>query len=418
MAGRGVDILLGGNPEGMVREILRKKKIDPATVEEDSEAWKAAFEEARAICDANREKVLMAGGLHILGTERHDSRRIDNQLRGRSGRQGDPGSSRFYLSLEDDLMRKFGSDRLSGMMDRVGMEEDIPIEHTWVTKAIERAQKRVEERHFEFRKSVLKFDDVMNTQRQTIYDLRESILEGEDLKETIWDMIENVLYDHLETDLPERGEDGDIEGFTAWLSHTFTIDFADWTTPPDKMSQEELGEQVLQSLRELYKRREAEMDSEQMRALERLVLLDRIDSHWKDHLYNIDYVREGIGLRGYAGKDPIVVFKNESYGIFEAMYRRIEEEVSEYMFKARIVDSTTQRRGAIPGRTPQRARGLRSRRAMPRRRRHSGTPRHDEGSTDSATFATQQATGQVPKAGRNDPCPCGSGKKYKKCHGR
>jgi preprotein translocase subunit SecA len=160
------------------------------------------------------------------------------------------------------------------------------------------------------------------------------------------------------------------------------------------------------------------MDSEQMRALERLVLLDRIDSHWKDHLYNIDYVREGIGLRGYAGKDPIVVFKNESYGIFEAMYRRIEEEVSEYMFKARIVDSTTQRRGAIPGRTPQRARGLRSRRAMPRRRRHSGTPRHDEGSTDSATFATQQATGQVPKAGRNDPCPCGSGKKYKKCHGR
>ena len=186
MAGRGVDILLGGNPDGMVKEILRKRNVDADTIGEDSDEWKAAYAEAEASCEKNRKEVLKAGGLHIIGTERHDSRRIDNQLRGRSGRQGDIGSSRFYLSLEDDLMRKFGSDRLSGMMDRVGMEEDIPIEHPWVTKAIEKAQTRVEERHFEIRKNVLKFDDVMNTQRQTIYDLRDSILEGENLKETIW----------------------------------------------------------------------------------------------------------------------------------------------------------------------------------------------------------------------------------------
>lgn len=482
MAGRGVDILLGGNPEGMAREILRQKKIDPSTVEEDSEEWKTAFAEAKAICDANREQVLSAGGLHIIGTERHESRRIDNQLRGRSGRQGDPGSSRFYLSLEDDLMRKFGSDRLSGMMDRVGMEEDIPIEHTFVTKAIERAQKRVEERHFEFRKNVLKFDDVMNTQRQTIYDLRDGILEGENLKSTIWDMIENVLDDYLETHLPEHisdeklfhlraelqshfdsngpisteswrelktngfalsqdaiisgqtdGEewiisdddsqktyvirkeddglnvyDGSIDGFKTWQASTFTINPADWHRPLN-MSRSESREYLLKLLRELYEKREAEMESEQMRLLERLVLLDRIDHHWKDHLYNIDYIEEGIHLRGYAGKDPIVVFKNEAFSVFEAMYQRIEEEVSENIFKARLNTEAPQR--AAQRYAPQRGSAARARRSIPQ-------ASNGESASNAAEFASRQAAGELPRVGRNDPCPCGSGKKYKKCHGR
>lgn len=410
MAGRGVDILLGGNPEGMVKEILRKHNVDADATEEDSVEWKAAYAEAEAICEQSREEVLKAGGLHIVGTERHDSRRIDNQLRGRSGRQGDIGSSRFYLSLEDDLMRKFGSDRLSGMMDRVGMEEDIPIEHPWVTKAIEKAQTRVEERHFEIRKNVLKFDDVMNTQRQTVYDLRNSILEGENLKTTIWGMIENVLDDRLELDLPTEGsKQEELESITKWLAQTFPIAFAAWKTSITETSLPQLREQLLETLRSAYEKREAEMGSEQMRTLERLLLLDRIDSHWKDHLYNIDYIEEGIHLRSYGGKDPIVVFKNEAFHVFEAMYQRIEEETSEYIFKVHL-DVEAPRRTA-PQRNSRQA-------GAPRRRRSLQARSSGEESPSSAEFATQEAMGSLPKVGRNQPCPCGSGKKYKRCHGK
>ena len=410
MAGRGVDILLGGNPEGMVKEILRKRNADADATEEDSVEWKVAYAEAEAICDQSREEVLEAGGLHIVGTERHDSRRIDNQLRGRSGRQGDIGSSRFYLSLEDDLMRKFGSDRLSGMMDRVGMEEDIPIEHPWVTKAIEKAQTRVEERHFEIRKNVLKFDDVMNTQRQTVYDLRDSILEGENLKTTIWSMIENVLDDRLELDLPTEGSrQEELESITKWLAQTFPIAFVAWKSPITEMSLPQLREQLLDTLRLAYEKREAEMGSEHMRTLERLLLLDRIDSHWKDHLYNIDYIEEGIHLRSYGGKDPIVVFKNEAFHVFEAMYQRIEEETSEYIFKVHLDVEAPKR--AAPQRNSRQA-------GAPRRRRSLQARSNGEKSPSSAEFATQKAMGSLPKVGRNQPCPCGSGKKYKRCHGK
>ena len=410
MAGRGVDILLGGNPDGMVKEILRKRNIEADAIDEDSDEWKAAYEEAEAACEKKREEVLKASGLHIIGTERHDSRRIDNQLRGRSGRQGDVGSSRFYLSLEDDLMRKFGSDRLSGMMDRVGMEEDIPIEHPWVSKAIEKAQSRVEERHFEIRKNVLKFDDVMNTQRQTVYDLRNSILEGENLRATIWGMIENVLDDRLEVGLPAEGsEQEELESITTWLAQTFPIDFAAWETPVAEMSLPQLREQLIETLQSAYERREAEMGAEQMRTLERLLLLDRIDSHWKDHLYNIDYIEEGIHLRSYGGKDPIVVFKNEAFNVFEAMYQRIEEETSEYIFKVHLDVGAPKR--AVPQRNSRQADVSRRRRSIPSQ--SSG-----EESPSSAEFATQEAMGSLPKVGRNKPCPCGSGKKYKRCHGK
>ena len=408
MAGRGVDILLGGNPEGMARDILRKKKIPLETLDEDSEEWKAAYAEAEAICNENREAVLEAGGLHIIGTERHDSRRIDNQLRGRAGRQGDPGSSRFYLSLEDDLMRKFGSERLQGMMNSVGMDKDIPIEHPWVSRAIEKAQKRVEDRNFDIRKELLKRDDVMHTQRQTIYELRDSILEDENHKETVWEMIENTVDDHLEEYLPNEShdEEWDVEGMTHWLTRVFLMDLDKWQRKPEQMTHAECREEILKVLDEAYQQREAEMGAETMRQLERLLLLSRIDSQWRDHLQTIDYIEEGIYLRGYGGKDPIVALKNESFSVFEAMYRRIEEEVSEYIFKAQFVEET-----------PERTRTRRTRRT-PTPRPRSPIPRHTSENTPTPSgVASQQPIGNLPKVGRNEPCPCGSGKKYKKCHG-
>ena len=437
MAGRGVDILLGGNPEGMAIETLRKQKAKTEALSPESEEFQAALAEAQAICDENKKKVLAAGGLHIIGTERHDSRRIDNQLRGRSGRQGDPGSSRFYLSLEDELMRKFGSERLRGLMTRVGMEDDVPLEHPWVTKSIEKAQTRVEQMYFEIRKNLLKFDDVMDTQRDTIYTLRDTVLssatdvvefpehEGTaddgglaalaekdgkvpaSLKTTIWGMIERVVRDAIEDNMGEKvGSPLETpDRFQQWLTTTFPIEPV-WKTPLAQASPEEVKEQTLEALRATYEEREAEMGTGMMRVLERLLLLDRIDDHWKEHLHNIDYIEEGIRFgAGYGGKDPIVVFKNEALSVFESMYQQIEEQVSEFIFKSRVNTEA-------PRRVPSRRTG----------RQRSPQPRVPQGSTaaatsDDAEFASQQAMGNTPKVGRNAPCPCGSGKKYKRCHG-
>ena len=437
MAGRGVDILLGGNPEGMAIETLRKQKAKTEELSPESEEFQAALAEAQAICDENKENVLAAGGLHIIGTERHDSRRIDNQLRGRSGRQGDPGSSRFYLSLEDELMRKFGSERLRGLMTRVGMEDDVPLEHPWVTKSIEKAQTRVEQMYFEIRKNLLKFDDVMDTQRDTIYTLRDTVLssatdvvelpehEGTaddgglaaltekdgkvpaSLKTTICGMIERVVRDAIVDNMGEKvGSPLETpDRFQQWLTTTFPIEPV-WKTPLAQASPEEVQEQTLEVLHAAYEEREAEMGPGMMRVLERLLLLDRIDDHWKEHLHNIDYIEEGIRFgAGYGGKDPIVVFKNEALSVFESMYQQIEEQVSEFIFKSRVNTEA-------PRRVPSRRMG----------RQRSPQPRVPQGSTaaatsDDAEFASQQAMGNTPKVGRNAPCPCGSGKKYKRCHG-
>lgn len=407
MAGRGVDILLGGNPEGLAKDALRKKKVDLNSLPLESEEWETALAEAEEICEKNREHILKAGGLHIVGTERHDSRRIDNQLRGRSGRQGDPGSSRFYLSLEDDLMKKFGSERLQGFMSRTGMDEGIPLEHPWISKSIEKAQTRVEQINFDIRKNILKFDDVMEAQRDTIYTLRDTILSDEDPKETVWEMIENVVADEIDMIIPERGprETEDLEQFTKWLTTTFPIN-PTWKTPLTEISAEDLYDQIIVELKDVYKQRETEMGPETMRLLERLLVLDRIDSHWKDHLYNIDFIEEGIRFgAGYGGKDPIVVFKSEALGVFESMYQNIEKEVSEFIFKSRL---NTEAPRHAPNRRPSG-----SRRTPPRR---AAAANND--SQTSAEFASQQAMGNVPKVGRNAPCPCGSGKKYKRCHGQ
>ena len=437
MAGRGVDILLGGNPEGMAMETLRKRKAKTEALSPESEEYQAALAEAEAICDKNKEKVLAAGGLHIIGTERHESRRIDNQLRGRSGRQGDPGSSRFYLSLEDELMRKFGSERLQGLMTRVGMDDDVPLEHPWVTKSIEKAQTRVEQMYFEIRKNLLKFDDVMDTQRDTIYTLRDTVLASatdvvalseheeasEDgglaalaekdakiptsLKTTIWGMIERVVRDGIEDNMGERvGSPLETpDRFQQWLTTTFPIQPI-WKTPLAQASPEEVQEQTLEMLRVAYEERETEMGPEMMRVLERLLLLDRIDDHWKEHLHNIDYIEEGIRFgAGYGGKDPIVVFKNEALSVFESMYQQIEEQVSEFIYKSRVNTEA-------PRRVPSRRTG---RQRRPQQRAPQG--RAAASASDDAEFASQQAMGNMPKVGRNAPCPCGSGKKYKRCHG-
>ena len=404
MAGRGVDILLGGNPEGLAKETLRKKKVDLKTLSTESEEWQTAFADAEAICEKNKEHVLNAGGLHIVGTERHDSRRIDNQLRGRSGRQGDPGSSRFYLSLEDDLMRKFGSERLQGFMTRAGMDDSIPLEHPWVTKSIEKAQTRVEQINFEARKNILKYDDVMEAQRDTIYSLRDSILSDEDPKDTVWNMIDNVVADEVYEVIPEKGprEPEELAQFEKWLVTTFSISRM-FKTPLTDISAEELHAEILNELKSVYKRREEELGSENMRLLERLLVLNAIDHHWKDHLQNIDYIQHGIRFEGYGGKDPIVVFKSEALGTFESMYQNIEKQVSEFIFKMEI---TTQPARRVPERRQSRQR-------RPAQRR-----RPDYSSQSEAEFASQQAMGTVPKVGRNELCPCGSGVKYKKCHGR
>lgn len=437
MAGRGVDILLGGNPEGMAMETLRKRKAKTDAMTPESEEYQAALAEAEAICDKNREQVLAAGGLHIIGTERHESRRIDNQLRGRSGRQGDPGSSRFYLSLEDELMRKFGSERLQGLMSRVGMDNEVPLEHPWVTKSIEKAQTRVEQMYFEIRKNLLKFDDVMDTQRDTIYTLRDTVLasttdvvelsehEGttEDgglaalaekdakapasLKTTIWGMIERVVRDAIEDNMGEKVESSleTPDRFQQWLTTTFPIEPI-WKIPLAQASPEEVQEQTLEVLRVAYEERETEMGPEMMRVLERLLLLDRIDDHWKEHLHNIDYIEEGIRFgAGYGGKDPIVVFKNEALTVFESMYQQIEEQVSEFIYKSRVNTEA-------PRRVPSQRTG---RQRRPQRRAPQGN--RAAAVSDNAEFASQQAMGTVPKVGRNAPCPCGSGKKYKRCCG-
>ena len=451
MAGRGVDILLGGNPEGLAKEMLRKQKTKKQEPHPESEEFQAALEKAEAICDENKEKVLAAGGLHIVGTERHESRRIDNQLRGRAGRQGDPGSSRFYLSLEDELMRKFGSERLQGLMTRVGMDEEVLLEHPWITKSIEKAQTRVEQMHFEIRKNLLKFDDVMDSQRDTIYTLRDTVLasatdmsilsEDEDalgtdtsespengnvpediglaalaekggkapatLKTTIWQMIERVVQDAVDDNLPERGGNTleNPDRYEQWLTSKFPVKPV-WNPPLAQASLDEVEEQTVATLRELYEQREAEFGPDMMRLLERLLLLDRIDDHWKDHLHNIDYIEEGIRFgAGYGGKDPIVVFKNEALAVFESMYQQIEEEVSEFIFKSQV---NTQAPRRAPGR-----RAGKPRRQPPRRAQANRTT----SASDAAEFTSQQAMGNMPKVGRNAPCPCGSGKKYKRCHG-
>jgi len=332
MAGRGVDILLGGNPEYLAREDLGKKGIDPEN--NHQEQWEQALTEAKKVTALKHNTVVDMGGLHILGTERHEARRIDNQLRGRAGRQGDPGSSRFYLCLEDDLMRIFGSDRISGLMARIGMEEGTPIEHKMVTKAIERAQRQVEGQNFTIRKHLLEYDDVMNKQRETVYSLRKDILQGKNLKEHIFELIETIADWLMENSTPREKspEDWDADGFQNAIGAQFGVDVAEWDIDWNTINFDELREKTLQTLRQIYQDKEDIINAERMREFERIIMLQIIDSQWKDHLLGMDYLKEGIGLRGYGQRDPLVEYKKESYDMFQAMMDRIEDETIRYLF--------------------------------------------------------------------------------------
>lgn len=332
MAGRGVDILLGGNPEFLARENLRKKGINFEEILK--EEWEKALEESRRIMDVEHEKVIELDGLHIIGTERHEARRIDNQLRGRSGRQGDPGSSRFYLSLEDDLMRIFGSERISSLMARIGMEEGIPIEHKMVSRAIERAQKQVEGQNFSIRKHLLEYDDVMNKQRASIYQLRKEILHGKSMKgyiqELITTIVDWIMENHTHKD--KSPEDWDVEGFKKAFGAQFGFDFEELSVDWDTINHEELREKTLKTLIDIYDEKEKIIGEEQMREFERIIMLQIIDSQWKDHLLGMDYLKEGIGLRGYGQRDPLVEYKKESYEMYQAMMDRIEDEIIRYLY--------------------------------------------------------------------------------------
>jgi preprotein translocase subunit SecA len=332
MAGRGVDILLGGNPEFLAREQLRKSGIDP--LKATQEQWETALADANKVTEEAHNKVIAMAGLHILGTERHEARRIDNQLRGRAGRQGDPGSSRFYLSLEDDLMRIFGSERISGLMARIGMGEGVPIEHKMVSRAIERAQRQVEGQNFTIRKHLLEYDDVMNKQRETIYKMRKEILEGKDMKSYVQELIGTLIEWHLDSyaNKEKNPEDWDIEALKQALGTQFGISLDDLHFDWEALTHEDLREKLLASLNASYEEKERLLTPARTREFERIIMLQVIDSQWKDHLLGMDYLKEGIGLRGYGQRDPLVEYKKESYDMFQAMMDRIEEESVRYLF--------------------------------------------------------------------------------------
>jgi preprotein translocase subunit SecA len=404
MAGRGTDIVLGGNPEGLAAV--------PSDQEDSPEARAAALEKSREQCVLDKQKVIEAGGLHILGTERHEARRIDNQLRGRSGRQGDPGSSRFFLSLEDDLMRIFASDWVRKMMDRLGMEEDVPIESKMVSKSIERAQKQVEGRNFEIRKHLLEYDDVMNKQREAVYRLRRRILEeteGRDyILRVVGEIIDALLEDFCPPDAdPEDWESEALEReFRAYFGLTVGELGVDWGT----INRPDLATTLVDGAVEHYQRRVEQFGDDDFKRLEKFMLLDTVDRQWKDHLLALDHLREGIGLRAYGQRNPLVEYKRESFALYEEMWERIEDNVVKFLFHAEPVeDMELKRRRVSTTLVHPEAQGLAKERAQ--QEQVANTP---VAAPDAKPTTVRRSQ---PKVGRNDPCPCGSGKKYKRCHG-
>ncbi|HNY64495.1 MAG TPA: preprotein translocase subunit SecA [Deltaproteobacteria bacterium] len=383
MAGRGTDIVLGGNPE-----YLAKQRVTP-----DDETYPQVLQKYREQCEKERREVLEAGGLFILGTERHESRRIDNQLRGRSGRQGDPGASRFYLSLEDDLLRIFGSERIAGIMDRLGVAEDEPIEHPLISRSIEGAQKKVEGRNFEIRKHLLEYDDVMNKQREVIYTQRRDILSNENLWDMVEEMIDEVLEENIEIYAPGKAPvaEWDLEGLKGWVGNQFDFDLQ--YTPARGASRQELTEAVKAEVIAHYKEREQEFGPEIMRMVERQILLMTLDALWKDHLLSMDHLKEGIGLRGYGQKNPLREYQREGFDMFLGTLTRMRELSLERLFKIQI-----QRQEDVEK--------ISNRERRQRMELGRGVP--EKPSTFKRT---------TKKVGRNDPCPCGSGKKYKQCCG-
>jgi preprotein translocase subunit SecA len=472
MAGRGTDILLGGNPEQMTRDHFLKNKLampyaaapavigaDPASgngnqptaqmvlfqnegkiLQVPADQWKPVYDQFAEQCKAEHDEVVALGGLHILGTERHEARRIDNQLRGRAGRQGDPGSSRFFLSLEDDLMRIFGGERVKALMFRLGMTEGVPIESGLISRRIENAQKSVEAQNFDARKHLLEYDDVMNKQRETIYAIRRSALEGKDQRDYVLGIAEDVVRELVETFCPREQHPGqwNTTQFLAESNAQFGIDMKAAGADPGTLSHDQLADAAAQAVTKRYEEKEKQFGADLMRWLERRIILDVVDSQWKDHLLSLDHLKEGIGLRGYAQKDPIVEFKKEAFVLFEDMMARIDNETIRYLFHIQIQQAEKHpdemqlrpeaQRGAAPlGGGAQAAAASAAARAsepqhLPAVARE--IERRQQRQQKDLQYQTGPAQAEAPKpvrvgakVGRNDPCPCGSGKKYKKCHG-
>ena len=471
MAGRGTDILLGGNAEFMAKQELVKKgiaqqlRVAQGKIEgpqEDGETsifyyngneytvptenWTEAFNRYKQQTDKEHDEVTAAGGLHILGTERHESRRIDNQLRGRAGRQGDPGSSRFYLALEDDLMRIFAKEWVSNLLQRLGMEEGVPIESKMITRRIETAQKTVEAQHFESRKHLLEYDDVMNKQREAVYGLRRRLLEGMDQKDLILeDYVSAILGAQMDEFCPPKAhvDDWNIKGLKDAIFTRFGVDFLAEGVKPDTLNRQDLGDAIFAKLKERYDAKEKLIGPDAMRHHERMIMLSVIDQQWKDHLLGMDHLKEGIGLRGYGQHDPLVEYKKESFDMFEAMLQRFQEDTVRYLYLMQILErppdqgtkgpqpGSPETQGPEPdsgvpaqhgsdgnGRRPPRMVSTSAdelEEAFMRRKRRELEQARMAGAGD--TQQVQQVVRSQEKVGRNDPCPCGSGKKYKKCHG-
>jgi preprotein translocase subunit SecA len=409
MAGRGTDIRLGGNLEFMVADTLEQKKIaanDPG-YQKEHQGLLAAY--SREV-SAEREKVLALGGLYVIGTERHESRRIDNQLRGRSGRQGVPGASRFYLSLEDELMRIFASDRIARVMEFFKWEESVPIEHTLITRSIETAQKRVETHNFEIRKQLLQYDNVMNRQREVIYDERRLVLQSPNLKTHIFEMFEELSDDLLQLYASENvaSQEWNLAGLRNHLHSKFFLAIEDIKAD---ISREQIRRLLIAEFQSAFQKREASFGAEKLEHLSRIVLLQVIDAKWKDHLYNMDFLREGIGLRGYAGVDPLVEYQREGYDMFTQMVEGIKDEVLEFIFKVQTVKEKEQA-SSVFSEIPQQLLHPQSRRVqdLPKKMPKAPQPPPSE--------APEPFKREGRKVGRNEPCPCGSNKKYKKCCGK
>ncbi len=463
MAGRGTDILLGGNAEFMARqqslaeEVAERLSKDQARFVDDEEfvyffhldsfyrvpraEWERIFSHFKRQCDAEHDEVVKLGGLHIIATERHEARRIDNQLRGRAGRQGDPGSSRFYLSLEDDLMRIFGSDRISDLMQRLGMEEGVPIEHGMVTRAIERAQKQVEAQNFSVRKHLLEYDDVMNKQRENIYTLRRSLLEdritldedGEpvDAHGYLMALAGDVLDDMVErfVGADTDAEEWDVPGLRQEIERVYGFDEADLAEIKfEELNTSEIRDALWNRIEQGHAEREALLGPEFMRKIERDVMLQIVDQQWKDHLYSLDHLKEGIGLRGYGQRDPLVEYKRESFALFQDMKARVEDDIVRHLWHLRAVPAGEGAPPPVPRPAPRRAAPMTFNDPAAAPSAFGGgapaavaepaspfAPRPSRVGGDDAPVKTQRR--DEPKIGRNDPCWCGSGKKYKKCHG-
>ena len=405
MAGRGTDIVLGGNPENIAKLEMKKRgyddevlalvdsffDVDIPEVIEAREEYKSLIEKYKPDTDAEHEKVVSAGGLHIIGTERHESRRIDNQLRGRAGRQGDPGSSKFYISLEDDLMRLFAGDRFRGIIDSMNMPDDEPLEHSLLTKTIENAQKKVEGNNFGIRKHVLKYDDVMNQQREVIYGERRKVLEGEDLRDHIAEMARNLVESNITifTRQSNNVEDWDLDGLDDFISTQFGIKKGLFQSLDKKgLNKEKLADMVMEKAEEIYKAKENEFGADKFREIERVILLQVVDRKWMDHIDAMDQLRQGIGLRAYGQQDPVMAYQKEGFDMFDAMNESIAEDTVKFLYHVENPEKVQRKRVA------------------------DATSTNLDGQQVNKTVVNKEK-----KIGRNDPCPCGSGKKYKKCHG-